>query len=136
MNVVPLEIGTHPDQVVRVACYSVPAASRAAFEEAMRQSADLLRTLPGFRGHLVLEKSGGESRFELVSIAVWENQEAIEGAEARMREHRARLGIDLAAKLTEWGVVHERGNYVVPPRLQEPASPRAEHAPGRGRLGA
>lgn len=120
MKYLPLEIGNHPDHVYRIACYAVPRAARREFEEAMRRSADVLRTLPGFRGHLVLEKAGGETRFDLVSVAVWESEAALANAVEPMRAHQASLGIDLAARLAEWEVAAERGNYVLPPHLQEP----------------
>lgn len=120
MKVQSVEIGAHPGHVYRIGAYSVPSSSRIEFEEAMRRSADVLRTLPGFLGHLVLEKAGGESRFELVSIAVWKSREALALAESRMREHHAKIGLDLPARWAEWGVVADRGDYVVPPHLQQP----------------
>ncbi len=108
----PLEIGSHPEHVYRIGLYSVPRASRRAFEHALRRSADFLRTLPGFRGHVVLEKSGGQSHYDITTIAAWESEEALSNAATAMRDHQASIGFDLAARLAEWGVTFARGDYL------------------------
>ncbi|WP_242343738.1 antibiotic biosynthesis monooxygenase family protein [Anaeromyxobacter terrae] len=95
----------------RIDCFSVPAASRGEFEEATRRNLDFISTLPGFRGHLVFRKTGGPTAFDVVTLAVWESQEAIDRAATAVRAHYERIGFDRAASLERWQVRSELGGY-------------------------
>jgi heme-degrading monooxygenase HmoA len=95
----------------RIDSFVVPAAARPELEAAMRRSLALLESLPGFQGHLVLEKAGGPTSINLMTIAAWESPEALEAAAASMRAHYRQIGFDPAASLARWGVGAELGSF-------------------------
>jgi heme-degrading monooxygenase HmoA len=106
-----LDFEKHPKLQFRIDSFSVPTATRADFEAAMRRNLDFIRTLPGFLGHLVFEKTGGPSNFNIVTIAVWESPEAIEKATVAVRHYYTQIGFDPAEATARWGVKAEIGQY-------------------------
>lgn len=111
-------------------CFVVPEAARAAFMDRMQQNLAFIRTLPGFRGHLVLDQRDGASSFNLVTLAAWASREAYEAAGREVRAQYQRLGFDLPAALKDWGVEMVRGTYQAAFRTSRPCSP---HPPSGGR---
>lgn len=106
-----------PELCYRVDCFTVPAAARAEFEAAMHRNLAFLETLPGFLGHVVLEKIGGPSGFETVTIATWESRDALERAGIEVRAYYARIGFDVQSSVARWGARAELGSYRAPPAL-------------------
>jgi len=92
-------------------CFVVPEAALEAFTARMQQNLAFIRTLPGFRGHPVLEQRDGGSSFNLVTLAAWASREAYENAGREVRAYHQRLGVDLPALLQDWGVELVRGAY-------------------------
>lgn len=107
----PLE--SDPALQFRIDAFEVPEDTRAEFEEATRRNLAFLATLPGFRGHLVFRKTGGASRFDVVTIAVWESREALDAAGSAVRAYYQRIGFDRAEALARWRVSSELGGYAV-----------------------
>jgi len=101
----------NPNLRIRIDAFQVPVGSRAEFDAAMRRSLAFLRTLPGFGGHAVYEKSAGPSRFDVVTVATWENQEAVDRAAEQVRAYYGRIGFDPAAAMARWGVNAELGYF-------------------------
>ena len=97
--------------IFHVDAFSVPEAARAEFEAALRRNLAFLGSLPGFRGHAVLEKTSGPTPFNLVTLAAWEGAEAVERAGMEVRAHYREIGFDLTAALARWGVTIERGHF-------------------------
>src|SRR5262245_33171228 len=95
----------------RVDSFSVPNAVRGEFEAAMQRNLAFLEGLAGFRGHMALEKTGGQTSFNIVTIAAWEGPEAIEKAGKEVRAYYERIGFDLKTRLAQWGVKAEQGNF-------------------------
>jgi heme-degrading monooxygenase HmoA len=95
----------------RLDSFSVPEAARGEFEAAMRRNLAFIETLPGFRGHVVLEKVGGPAAFNVVTIATWESAEALDAAGVRVRAYYESIGFDLVGALARWGVRAELGNF-------------------------
>lgn len=102
---------SNPNLRFRIDGFSVPEAAREEFDAAMRRNLAFIRTLPGFREHLVFEKSGGSTTLNVVTIAVWESQEAIDRAGVHVREHYRAIGFDMPAALARWSVRAELGTY-------------------------
>lgn len=100
-----------PDLRFRIDGFSVPEAAREEFDAAMRRNLAFIRTLPGFREHLVFEKASGPTTLNVMTIAVWESQEAIDRAGLRVREHYRAIGFDMPAALARWNVRAEIGTY-------------------------
>lgn len=90
--------------VYRVDKFVVPAEAKEEFVQKVRATQELLKTLPGFRqGHL-LENTGDNGQFHLVTFVEWENFDAIphartavaalhEAMQFHPQEMIARLGI-------------------------------------------
>lgn len=57
-----------------------PEESIAAFLSEVRKSASILRTIPGFVEGFIYERKDGRSRHNIVTTAVWQNEEAFENA--------------------------------------------------------
>jgi len=116
MHAVPIDLASNPDLCFRVDSFFVPDAARAEFDAQMRQNLAVLETLAGFRGHLVLEKAGGPTAFNVVTIAAWESSSALEQAGVAVRAHYQKVGFDMPATLARWGVKAELGNFCAPRR--------------------
>ena len=118
MQPLSIDLQAHPNQQFRIDAFTVPAASRAEFEAAMRRNLAFLEKLPGFRGHTVFEKTSGPTTFDIVTIAVWESPEAIARAGEKVRAYYQSIGFDMPAMLARWGVTAALGSYRAPPALQ------------------
>jgi len=60
--------------------FIVPEESKAEFLEGAHKSQSFIRTLPGFVEGFLYEKKDGENRYNFLTTAVWENEEAFENA--------------------------------------------------------
>ncbi|HXH06570.1 MAG TPA: antibiotic biosynthesis monooxygenase family protein [Vicinamibacterales bacterium] len=91
--------------IYRVEKFVVPQAARDEFLKRIHDTHHVLRRQPGFIQDALLEQIAGPGRFNIVTIAEWESEEAIEasrGVVARAheeagfnpRETIARLGIE------------------------------------------
>ena len=109
----------YPRIQFRVDHFVVPEAAREAFLEASHRNFAFIRTLPGFLGHVILEKSGGPTRFNLSTIAAWESPEAIASAVEKVQAHYQSIGFNPPAFMRELGIEGELGNFDAPPALQE-----------------
>ncbi|AKU92583.1 antibiotic biosynthesis monooxygenase family protein [Vulgatibacter incomptus] len=118
MHEVHIDPSSHPNHIYRIDNFSIPEAARSEFERAMRRSLAFLQTQPGFRGHVAFSKLGGPTKFQYVTIAVWESQAAFEHAKDAMKVYAKEIGFDAAAKLAEWGAEAELGAYLASPDLQ------------------
>lgn len=101
----------HPHRVFRIDRFVVPDTSRADLEAAMTRNMAFISTLPGFRGHVVVERRRDATTTELVTIAGWEDRAALERAIAEVRAYYQREGFDMRATLERWGVTMERADY-------------------------
>ena len=111
-----IDVEKNPDLRFRIDNFSVPDAAREPFEAAMRRNLAFIQTLPGFQGHLVFEKTGGPGGFNITTMAVWENQEAMDKAVAEVGAFFRRNGIDMPAFVAKHGIKAELGQYsALPP---------------------
>jgi heme-degrading monooxygenase HmoA len=94
-----------------VDAFSIPDAAREEFEAAMRRNMAFIEALPGFRGHLVLEKTGGPTAFNVVTIAAWESSESLDKAGVEVRTYYQKIGFDRSAALARWGATDEQGTF-------------------------
>src|SRR5262245_21496018 len=97
--------------IFHVDSLSLPEGARSDFESGARRSFDFLQTLPGFRGHLDLEKTGGPGAFNIVTLAGWASKDAHDRAVAAVTEYYQRIGFDRAATLARWGARTEAGQF-------------------------
>jgi sugar/nucleoside kinase (ribokinase family) len=95
----------------RIDAFQVPEASRAEFEEAMNRSMTFLGTLPGCRGQAVFVKAAGPTHFDVITMATWESQEAVDKAVEQVRAYYRSIGFDPQAAMARWGVKAELGFF-------------------------
>jgi heme-degrading monooxygenase HmoA len=113
-----IDLKVHPNQQFRIDAFSVPAASRAEFETTMHANFTFIEKLPGFVGHMVFEKTGGPTTFNIVTLAAFETAEAMKSAGQKVREHYQSIGFDMQGAIARWGVTASLGNYRAPLALQ------------------
>ena len=117
-QMINIDLENNPNLYFRIDNFSVPDAAREEFEAAMRRNMAFIETLPGFLGHVVFEKTGGPTTFNIATMAVWENKEALEKASVEVRAYYQKIGFDTASALAQWGVKAEIGTFSAPRRLQ------------------
>jgi heme-degrading monooxygenase HmoA len=67
-------------EIVLIDKFVVPEESKPEFLDAVHLSSSFLRTLPGFVEGFVYEKTDGDSRYNIMTTAVWANAEAFQNA--------------------------------------------------------
>jgi quinol monooxygenase YgiN len=117
-HMIKIDLDNNPNLYFRIDNFSVPDAAREEFEAAMRRNMTFIRTLPGFLGHMVFEKSGGPTAFNITTIAVWKNKQALEKASVQVGEYYRRIGFDTSSALARWGVKAEIGTFGAHRKLQ------------------
>jgi hypothetical protein len=103
-----------PEARVLVDRFVIPVPARAEFEEAMNRNTTFLSGLPGFLGHLVLERERDATHRELITVVAWKDVGAIEHARREVPAYYERIGFDMPAALQRWGVTMERGLFTAP----------------------
>ncbi len=93
--------------VYLVDTFTIPAASRAAFEAATTRNRNFIRTLDGFRGDAMFAKSRGES-WDLATIAAWDTADAFDHAKEKVAAYYKQIGFDPATATKKWGVTMQR----------------------------
>ncbi len=81
-------------EIVLIDTFIVPEKSKSEFSAKVKQSADYLRTLPGYVEGFVYEKTEGDSPHNLVTTAVWESEEAFGPARKAAAAHFQQVGFN------------------------------------------
>lgn len=98
-------------QVVLIDTFIVPEASKAAFLERTHGIQTFIKTLPGFVEGFVYERKTGASRYNIITTAVWENEEAIGKAQQAMAAEYQRQHFNPQEFMQQLQVEVERGVY-------------------------
>jgi heme-degrading monooxygenase HmoA len=98
-------------EVVLIDKFVVPEESKVAFLTEVRKSSAFLRTLPGFVEGFVYESSDGGSRHNVVTTAVWKDEEAYQNAKKSAAEEFQRIGFNPPEIMKKLKVEIERGVY-------------------------
>jgi heme-degrading monooxygenase HmoA len=98
-------------EVVLIDKFVVPEESKVAFLAEVRKSAGLLRTLPGFVEGFIYESTDVGSRHNVVTSAVWKDEEAFQNARKRAAEEFQRIGFNPPEIMKKLKVEIERGVY-------------------------
>ena len=101
----------NPEARVLVDRFVIPLTARAEFEAAMNRNTTFLSGLPGFLGHLVLERERDATHRELITVEAWKDAAAIEHARQEVPAYYQRIGFDMPAAIQRWGVTMERGVF-------------------------
>lgn len=97
--------------IYRVDKFVVPAQARDEFLQRVRDTHGILRRQPGFVRDAVLEQIAGPGRFNIVTIAEWRNQEAVDAAREVVAAEHERSGFDARATIARLGIDADIANY-------------------------
>src|SRR5262245_4219686 len=98
-------------QTVLIDAFVVPEASRAAFLAVSRTIQDILKTLPGAMHGLVYQKRDDDGPFNVLTTAVWKDQQAFDEAKKHVSQKLQALGLNPAETMRALDVRVERGVY-------------------------
>lgn len=97
--------------IFRVDKFVVSQAARDEFLRRVRDTHDVLRRQPGFVRDALLEQVAGPGRFNIVTIAEWESQEAVDAARAAVAKAHAESGFNPQETMARLGVDADIANY-------------------------
>ncbi len=97
--------------VFRIDRFRVPSASREEFLSRVRTSNEVLRSLPGFVEDCFFEQRDATGESKIVTIAIWENQQAFASAKASVQEHYKKIGFNPGEIIKRLGVQAEMDAY-------------------------
>ncbi len=98
-------------EIVLIDKFIVPEESKPRFLEEVRKSATFLRTLPGFIEGFICEKTDGETRHDVMTTAVWKDEEAFQGAKKAAATEFQRIGFNPQEVMKTLKVEIERATY-------------------------
>jgi heme-degrading monooxygenase HmoA len=98
-------------QKVLIDKFVVPEESKAQFLERSRTVQSFIKTLPGFVEGFLYEKKDGESRYNYVTAAVWESEDAFENASKAVAAEHKRQGYDPQEARKKLRIESERAIY-------------------------
>ncbi|HJZ62937.1 MAG TPA: antibiotic biosynthesis monooxygenase family protein [Candidatus Acidoferrum sp.] len=103
-----LKNGNH---IFRIDRFKVPAASREEFLSRVQISTEVLRSLPGFVEDSFFEQRDAAGDSKIVTIAIWENQQAFASARTSVQEHYKKIGFNPGEIIKRLGIEAEMGAY-------------------------
>lgn len=98
-------------EVVLIDTFVVPEESKNRFLEEVHKSAAFLRTLPGFVEGYVYERTDGEGRHNIVTTAVWKDEEAFQNAKRSAAEGFKKIGFNPPEIMKHLKVEISRGTF-------------------------
>ena len=99
------------ERIYRVDKFVVPDHARQEFISRVRNTHQLLRTLPGFLQDFVLEQSSGPSEFNFVTIVEWDGVESIENAKAAVMAMHKAMNCNPQEMFARLGIRADLGHY-------------------------
>ena len=95
----------------RVDKFVVPIESKVEFLERVWATHEILCQQPGFIRDMILEQCAGPGRFNIVTIAEWQSQDAIDAARTVVQEAHARTGFSPQETMKRLGIESDIANY-------------------------
>jgi predicted ester cyclase/heme-degrading monooxygenase HmoA len=91
--------------------FLVPAAAKEVFYERVKTNRTFIKNLPGFIEDRAYEHTDTNGNLVLITIALWESQEALNDAKEKVQAEYKREGFDPAIFMKRMGIVMDRGIY-------------------------
>jgi heme-degrading monooxygenase HmoA len=98
-------------QVVLIDTFVVPDESKAKFLESAKKAQKFLKTLPGFIEGYLFEKKSGDGRHNVITTAVWEDNQAFENAKKAISAQFQKDGFNPQEFRKKLNIVSERSVY-------------------------
>jgi len=102
---------SHKDQVGFIDKFFVPAAAKKEFYERMSINRSFIKKLPGFINDVAYEYTDNNGDLICITVALWENMEAINKAKEAVQAEYKRQGFDAAEMFKRLNIVIDRGIY-------------------------
>jgi heme-degrading monooxygenase HmoA len=99
-------------KIYRVDKFVVPESSRDEFLSRILDTHKILRVQPGFLQDSILEQNDGPGRYNIVTVAEWESQEAIDSAKKVVQAEHAKSGFSPQQTMERLGVQADIANYI------------------------
>lgn len=97
--------------IYRVDKFVVSDEARDEFLHRVRETHRILRRQPGFVRDALLEQVAGPGKFNIVTIAEWRSQEAVDAAREVVAKEHAKSGFDARATIARLGIEADIANY-------------------------
>jgi len=97
--------------IYRVDKFVVPEAAREEFLRRVHETHQVLRRQPGFVRDSLLEQVSGPGRFNIVTVAEWESQAAIDTARTEVMNAHAKSGFNAQETIARLGIEADIANY-------------------------
>lgn len=91
--------------------FFVPANAKAEFIQRMNINRKFISKLPGFIRDDVYARNNENGNMICITVAVWENQDALNKAKATVQAEYKREGFDPAAMMERLNITMDRGVY-------------------------
>lgn len=91
--------------------FFVPEKAKAEFTERMMINRNLISNLPGFIEDAVYDRMDEQGNLICLTVAAWENEDAVKNAKEVVQAEYKRAGFDLPAMLERLGIKMERGLF-------------------------
>jgi heme-degrading monooxygenase HmoA len=99
------------ERFYRVDKFVVPNPAREEFLTRVRETHDLLRTLPGFLQDFILEQASGPGEFNFVTIVEWQDAKSVESAKSAVMAMRKQTNFNPEELFSRLGIKADPGNY-------------------------
>jgi predicted ester cyclase len=117
LEVLPVDLTTrpirkpHPDAVRFIDKFIIPAAAKKEFYDRMNSNRAFIRKLPGFIEDEAYEYTDKDGNVICLTIATWENKEALQKAKALVQDEYKREGFDPGEMMSRLHIAMDRGIY-------------------------
>ncbi|MEP7288705.1 MAG: antibiotic biosynthesis monooxygenase [Chloroflexota bacterium] len=96
---------------VLIDTFIVPEESKAEFRAGALKVQSFIKTLPGFVEGFLHELQDGDSRYNFMTTAVWESEEAFENAKKTVNNENQRRGVNPDETRKRLGIERLRATY-------------------------
>ena len=90
---------------------TVPEKAKQEFIERMNINRNFIKQQPGFIGDAVYERSDGQGNLVYVTIAVWQNDDALNNAKEAVQAEYRKQNFNLPEMLKRLNITIDRGIY-------------------------
>src|SRR5207302_2545297 len=98
-------------QQVLIDKFIVPQKSKQELFERMNINMNFIKKLPGFIEHTVYERDDEQGNLVIVTVALWENEDAIKKAKEAVQAEYKKQNFNLQEMLTRLNITIDRNIY-------------------------
>ncbi len=91
--------------------FTVPATAVQEFTERLTINRNFIKKLPGFIRDAAYERTDEQGNLVVITVAVWQNEDAIHKAKEAVQAEYKKQGFNMAAMLERLHITIDRGVY-------------------------